>query len=153
MPATKTKRTTKAAKSKVYDNKLYRQFERPDRVADEDDAFFREYYFRRRHLAWGRSESGERMLKYEIESGCLDEMLFDGLALIKERDGDQIFDEVSRDLLIEALTSIEYLRGSLPNSWRGLLQALCVERRADEAKIDAWVLQQRRDDGSTALVA
>jgi hypothetical protein len=89
----------------------------------------------------------------EIESGCLDEMLFDGLALIKERDGDQILDEVSRDLLIEALTSIEYLRGSLPNSWRGLLQALCVERQADEAKIDAWVLQQRRDDGSTALVA
>jgi hypothetical protein len=73
MPATKTKRTTKAAKSKVYDNKLYRQFERPDRVADENDAFFREYYFRRRHLAWGRSESGGLMLKYEIESGCLDE--------------------------------------------------------------------------------
>jgi hypothetical protein len=51
MPAKpKSKRAAKA-----HDNKLHREFERGDWMDDPDAPFFREYYFRRRHLAlWPR---------------------------------------------------------------------------------------------------
>jgi hypothetical protein len=68
----------------------------------------REYYFRRRHLAWGRGETGHRRLKYEIERDWLSELMYDDLAFIKERDGAEILKEISVHLLIELLESIEY---------------------------------------------
>jgi hypothetical protein len=39
----------------VYDNKLHREVESGDWADDPDGPFFREYYFRRRHLACGRA--------------------------------------------------------------------------------------------------
>jgi hypothetical protein len=123
----KTKRA-----AKTYDNKLHREFERSDWADDPDAPFFREYYFRRRHLA-----AGHRRLKYEIETELLSAAIDDGLSLIKERDGAEVLKEASADLLTELLTTIEYYRGGLPPSWRGLLKELIAERHAADAKIDA----------------
>jgi hypothetical protein len=153
MPAkTKTKRTTKAAKSKVYDNKLHREFERGDWADDPDGPFFREYYFRRRHLAYGRAETGHRRLRCEIERDWLSAAIDDGLALIKHRDGADVLKQVSGDLLFELLTSIEHLRGGLPPSWRGVLKEIVAERQAADAKIDAQLKRRaRHGDGSKAI--
>jgi hypothetical protein len=61
----------------------------------------------------------------------------DGLAINKERDGEEVLKEVSLLLLQELLTSIEYYRGGLPPSWRGVLKEIVAERHAADAKIDA----------------
>jgi hypothetical protein len=89
----------------------------------------REYYFRRRHLAWGRADTDHRRLKYEIESRGFFDLMYGGLAFMKERDGEQIFNEVSRDLLWHALVTIQDLRGRLPKSGRTLLKELVAETR------------------------
>lgn len=119
-------------KAKTYDNKLYREFERGDWADDPESPFFREYDSRRRHLA-----AGHRRLKYEIETERLSTANDDGLALIKERDGEEVLKEVSAGLLLELLTSIEYYRGGMPPSWRGVLKELIAERQAADAKLDA----------------
>jgi hypothetical protein len=76
-------------------------------------------------------------LKYEIETERLSTANDDGLALIKERDGEEVLKEVSAGLLLELLTSIEYYRGGMPPSWRGVLKELIAERQAADAKLDA----------------
>jgi hypothetical protein len=144
----KTKRT-----AKVYDNKLHREFERGDWADDPDGPFFREYYLRRRHLAYGRTETGHRGLKCEIESDRLSEAIDDGLALIKHRDGADVLKQVSGDLLLELLTSIEYLRGGLPPSWRGVLREIVAERQAADAKIDAQLERRVRRGEITKAIA
>jgi hypothetical protein len=148
MPAKpKSKRATK-----VYDNKLYREFERLN-AADPDDPFFREYYFRRRHLAWGWADTGHRRLKYEIEGDRLALLMDYALALIKHRDGEEILKEVSAHLLFELLTSIN-LRGGLPPSWRRLLKELIADRQAADAEIDAQLKRRgRRGDSGKAIAA
>jgi hypothetical protein len=72
-----------------------------------------------------------------------------GLEEIMERDGKQIFDEVARQLLIEAIEQIKCLGGSLPKVAAQLLKELVAERRAEEDKIDAYL--KRR--GSKAIAA
>jgi hypothetical protein len=140
MPAKpKIKRT-----AKTYGNKLHREFERGEWADDPDGPFFREYYFRRRHLAYGREETGNRRLQYEIESDWLSAAIDDGLALIKERDGADVLKQVSRDLLFEFLTLIENLRGSLPPSWRGVRKEIVAEWHAADAKIDAQLKRRAR---------
>jgi hypothetical protein len=150
-------RSAKGAKAeKTYDNKLYREFERPGpglSSSPEDNAFMREYCFRRRHLAWGRADTGHRRLKYEIESDWFFELMDGGLEFIKERDGEQIFNEVSRRLLIETLELIQYHRGSLPKSQRSLLKELIAERYAEDDKIDAYLRQLPRRGISTKAIA
>jgi hypothetical protein len=119
--------------AKDYDNKLYRKFEGANAPIDQVDltlcAFMREYYFRRRHLAWGWNEIGERDLAYQIESRRLFELMFDGLEFIKQRDGEEIFNEVSRDLLWHALAAIRDIRsfGGLPKSWDDLFKELAAQ--------------------------
>jgi hypothetical protein len=89
-------------------------------------------------------------LKYEIESEWFFELMEGGLEIIKERDGEQILNEVSRRLLIEALEQIQYLRGSLPKSQRSLLKELISERNAEDDKIDP---RARRGVRSKAVAA
>jgi hypothetical protein len=66
----------------------------------------------------------------------------DGLAIIKARDGAEVLREVVPLLLLELLTSIEYLQGGMPPSWRGVLKELIAERQAADAKIDAQLKRQ-----------
>jgi hypothetical protein len=134
MPA---KPKAKPRSAKVYDNKLYKEFERGDWIDDPDASFAREYYFRRRHLAWGRADTGHRRLKYEIESEWLVDDMDGTLALIKARDGKEVLEEVWPLLLRELLTSIEFYRGGLRPSLRSVVKALLAEQRAADAKIDA----------------
>jgi hypothetical protein len=79
-----------------------------------------------------------------MESLAFFELMGGGLLFIKERDGEQIFNEVARDLLIAAFEHIEEFRGSLPKSQRSLLKELIAERRAEEVKIDAYLKRQAR---------
>jgi hypothetical protein len=93
-------------------------------------------------------------LRYEIESDRLSAAIDDGLALIKHRDGADVLKQVSGDLLFELLTSIEYLRGGLPPSWRGVLKEIVAEQHAADAKIDAQLKRRaRHGDGSKAIAA
>ena len=55
-----------------------------------------------------------RSLKYQIECDEMDQVTCDGLQQIYKRDGEEIFWEASRRLLIEVLKSIEYIGGDLP---------------------------------------
>jgi hypothetical protein len=93
-------------------------------------------------------------LRYEIEGDWLSAAIDDGLAFIKARDGADVLKQVSGDLLFELLTSIEYLRGGLPPSWRAVRKEIAAERQAADAKIDAQLKRRaRRGDGTKAIAA
>jgi hypothetical protein len=141
MPAKPTTKRT----AKTYDNKLHREFERGDWADDPDGSLFREYYFRRHHLA-----AGHGRLKFEIESDWLSAAVDDGLAIIEARDGDDVLKQVSDDLLFELLTSIEYYRGDMPPSWCCVLKELIAERQAADAKLDAQLKRRHRRKVITA---
>jgi hypothetical protein len=61
--------------------------------------------------------------------------MFTGLEFIKQRDGEQIFNEVSRDLLWHALVAIKDLGGSLPASGGDLFKELTDQGQKEEAGI------------------
>jgi hypothetical protein len=138
MPTTSTnaKRQARAkvgAKTKIRDNKLYRIWANDPGVDPEDRDYLHNFYFRRRHLATGISDNGDfRMLKYQIEADEMDEATCDGLKQIYQRDGAEIFEEVSLDLLKRMLGSIEYVGGGLPKRWRRILKELVAEQRERE---------------------
>ena len=73
----------------------------------------------------------------------MDDGTFSGLEQIYKRDGAEIFNEASRDLLLEVLRSIEYFRGALPNSWRGMMRELIAEQRKEENRFDARLMRRR----------
>jgi hypothetical protein len=139
-------RSAKATEAKAYDNRLYREYERGELTDDPEgeNAFMREVYFRRRHLRCGRDENGRRRLEYEISSEWFFELMDGGLEEIMERDGKQIFNEVARRLLIEAIIQIKHLGGSLPKVAVQLLKELIAERRAEEDEIDAYLKRRAR---------
>jgi hypothetical protein len=99
------------------------------------------------------ADTGHRSLKYEIESDWFFELMDGGLEFIKERDGEQIFNEVSRRLLIETLELIQYHRGSLPKSQCSLVKELIAERYAEDDKIDAYLGRLPRKGISTKAIA
>lgn len=143
MPAKSKKAKPRSAKA--YNNKLYREYERGKCIENVDDPkFFREYYFRRRHLAYGLSETEHRRLKYEIESEWLVDAMDQVLGIIKKRDGGEVLEEVSLLLLQELLTSIEFYRGGLKPSLRRVVKATFAERQAADAKIDAYLKRRAR---------
>jgi hypothetical protein len=74
-----------------------------------------------------------RSLKYQIECDEMDQVTCDGLQLIHERDGEEIFWEASRQMLIEVLKSIEYIGGDLPKPWRRMFEELVAEMRKEDA--------------------
>jgi hypothetical protein len=129
-----------AAKTKTKnarDNKLYRKWANDPSLDLEDRDYLHDFYYRRRHLATAIDPDGDgslRSLRYQIELGDMDQVTCDGLELIHKRDGEEIFWEASRRLLIEVLRSIEYIGGDLPQSWRRMFEELVAEMRKEDAR-------------------
>jgi hypothetical protein len=131
--------------SEAYDNKLYRVYEGPDAGTFSDDAYAREYYFRRRHLAWGWERLGggkrrSKQLKCHIEYRACFRNIEDTLDVIYARDGEQIYREEARNLLLAFVADINgNFDGPLAQSMRSLLNELKADRAAERAEINASV--------------
>jgi len=133
MPA-KTKRATKA---NARDNKLYLKWANDPSLGPEDRDYLHDFYYRRRHPQTAIDPDGDgkmRSLKYQIECDEMDEATCDGLQQIYKRDGEKIFREASRQMLIEVLRSIEYVGCDLPKPWRRTFKELVAEMRKDDAR-------------------
>jgi hypothetical protein len=145
--------------SEAYDNKLYREYEGPEAGTFSDDFYAREYYFRRRHLAWGWERFGggrrrSRHLKCEIEYRACLRHIEDTLDGIYARDVEQFYREVAGNLLQAFLLDIgRNFRGQLAKSMGRLYNELDAVREAERAKIDAFVKRQRARRGDTTPIA